>query len=221
MQIEYFELADKHRERNFFDAGGNIIDIFNILPHNMPFNVYPALGFERIDFDGITLFAGSGASVRDLTVKVIAAKLGAEVTLNMISRRTLGEYLPLCLCRATDYKHVYFSNETESAYYEEKRTRLYRNEKFSILDLYKKNICDGAFVIIENPESYMSLYETYDFVEYIQALSEKQTNQFLITTNSPIILRTDKALIYDFDTVPIVAHRMCDSPLAAYCNNTV
>ncbi len=206
MLIKGFDLVPDYKEEEFFYSGAYTIGMPTNSQHCLPFEVFPQIGLEHIDFKKITLFTGSGCSTRDLLIKIIASKLIKPTFPSGMHQRCLKLYVDMCYCHYETVKPncVYISEQEQRDYAQKKYARLDKNKHWSMLEYFDKYIPTDSFIIIEEPERYMSLSELYEFAVYLRLSVKDSRNQFLISTNSPILLGIRNALIYDFDSRPII-----------------
>ncbi len=214
-RISGFDLVPDYKEEQFFASGAYTVGMPANVQHCLPFEVFPEKGIEHIEFKKITCFAGGASSVRELLVKIIASKLVGLTVPEGMHPRCFMPYINMCYvrCEGERPNSVYISEAQARSFVQEKYARLDKNKSWTMLDFFDKRIPTDSFVIIEEPEKYMSLYEQLEFAEYLKMSVKDSQNQFVLSTNSPIFLGIRNALIYDCDVSPIVGTMWSYSPL--------
>ena len=207
MFIDKFVLASRDSELDYLFAGGATIDSVNDGQNILPFGVFPKLHLESVSFYDVTLFFGNRDSVSDLMLSVISYKLGVQMPLPKM--RCIKDY-----CRLSNFKYSsYESRDFDVRVISSAQVDEYVNSGKSLIKLYEKKLDRTALYILQLPEHYLSIEEQYALMGLIGDAVRYYKAQFVISTNSPILLGIKNALIYDFDTVPIVPHTWSNSPL--------
>ncbi len=206
MIIKCFRLASADDELSFGLSGGFTIGMPCKNNGVLPFGVFPQRGLFRIELGDVTVFSGSVGSVKNLLIKVIVSKLIALDFPKGMDSRCLEEYLHLCtpvycdFAHRNEYTYSYISRELTKEYIDNRYANFNANNKWSMLQFYDKEISGKNFVIVEEPESFLSLEELGEFAEFVKMTAECGQCQFLISSNSPIMRCIKHAALYDFDS---------------------
>jgi predicted ATPase len=84
----------------------------------------------------------------------------------------------------------------------------------SLSEFYDMRITPKKLYFIEEPETSMSLQESKELASLLYDCAKCSENQFVITTNSPVLLGIKNAVIYDFDQSVIMDETWYYSSLA-------
>lgn len=207
MLIDKFVLASRDSELDYLFAGGATIDSVNDGQNILPFGVFPKLHLESVPFYDVTLFFGSRDSVSNLLLSVISYKLGEQTSFPKM--RCIKDY-----CRLSNFKYSsYESRDFDVRVISRTQGDECVRSGKSLIKLYEKKIDRTALYILQLPEHYMSIEEQYALMGLIDDAVRYYDAQFIISTNSPILLGIKNALIYDFDKIPVVPHTWSNSPL--------
>ena len=215
MIIDKIKLPNWEHEKDYFLSGGGTVGMPAPPDGCVPFNVFPKKRFDTVAFNDVTVFCGGSNSEKNLLLRIIAALLGKVEMPEGMSQRCLRDYLDLCCVVHTDYEmrndiRVKLVTKAQSEeYIRRKYADIARNSVWSVLDFYENTFEEGVLYLIEEPENGMSLSELEQFALLVLDFAKSSGCQFVITTNSPVILGIPNALIYDFDApfiVPRVWH---------------
>ena len=95
--IDHFNFACVEREENYlFAEKRTCYDTY------YPFMIFPNKGFERIDFDDITILYGSNGSGKSTALNLIANKIDAERRTVYNRSNFFEDYLKLCRIKFSD-----------------------------------------------------------------------------------------------------------------------
>ena len=186
----------------------------------VPFNIFPKKRFDTVDFSGVTLLCGGSNTEKNLLLRIIASKMGCVCMPEGVSQRCLEDYLGLCcVVRSTvsEERKVevqLITKEQSFSFIRERYANIVNDMSWSVLDLYDKEINVGSLCFIEEPEIGMSISEQRQFADLIYDLVHNSGNQFVITTNSPVIMAISRAVIYDFDRDVILPETWYNSNVA-------
>ena len=211
-------LATREDERHYVISGAATID--GAMPGFtlMPFGIFPKIGLEKVELSDVTVFCGSSNTEKALLLRLIAIKSGTGLSESDIPR-CMDDY-----CRLSSFRYVDFNNRSfpcelitkeRNRQYTEKRYKSIDKDKiWSVVQLYEDLIEQPALYLLEEPDSCMSLSEQIELALLITDAVKYYGAQFIITTNSPVLLGIRNALIYDFDSSPILPLMWSDSPYA-------
>lgn len=110
---------------------------------------------------------------------------------------------------------VHITGRDRERFFEEKYADFDNDRNWSITKLYADLITPSSFVIVEEPEIGMSMSDIKEFAVYAREMYKKHGCQFLILTNSSVVLALKNAVIYDFDKTPVVSKLWYSSSVAA------
>ncbi len=220
MLIEKLILPNAEEEDIALLNGAAIIGMPKNCQNFLPFGVFPPKCLKEIGLGDITIFAGGLSSARTMLDRVLHAKLSEDyLALYKMSDDTLCEFCKLCELkyganiRENDFDFLYIDKESIHKFAEKKYSRYEDDIKWSVLDRFELLREADCFVMIETPEDYMSFYELCIFAEELEVLTSNYTCQIVLITNSPVLLGINNAVIYDFDSEPILPYTWHNSPL--------
>ncbi len=174
MIIKSLTLPDERSESIAIRAGVTTLGMPQNYKSIIPFGVFPKRGIRHFDFGAVTVLAGSRASVKDMLVLLMSAKLELRYEVpHKINPACLSEYLKMaCFTYESyadikKYDYVYISKTKVQSFIDKKCAELNYDKKWSVKQYFEDNIGENSFVIIEDPESYMSFYELEEFAEYL------------------------------------------------------
>ncbi len=202
-------------EDMFFDTGAYTIGMPMNCPHCLPYEIFPEKGISFIEFSEVTFFSGGVNSVKELLMDImLSVLLEDNIFPKGMHQRCLGEYLKMCYVFGERQEIIkYIRAEDIEEYIDKKYARIDINKRWSIFDYLDKEITENSFIIMKHPERYLSIYEQFEFADYLYLSAKDSGNQFLISTNSPILLGVKNAIIYDFDNMPILPNKWSHSPI--------
>ena len=220
MVIKKIKLPNREIELDFLLAGNGSIGMPAAPDGYVPFNIFPRRCFDTVDFVDVTLFCGGSNTEKNLLLRILASKMGCVCLPEGMSERCLKDYLGLCCTvfaeadeeRAVEVQLI--TKEQISAYVKEKYANIINDTSWSVLDFYDKTINSGSLCFIEEPEIGMSISEQIQFANLVYDLVRGSKSQFVITTNSPIIMGISRAVIYDFDRDVILPETWYSSSVA-------
>ncbi len=210
MFIEEIELPSYDRELDYFTSLEHTTDMPLGYKSTRPFEFFPRQGIEKISLSRITLFCGSSNTPLDYLLRVIAAALGAPDTLPEDLPLHRNSYLRRCSVKykknkKRKYKCIYIGKQEITNEMEEIRSSFEFCGMKSMPELYEERLTEkNAIYVIEMPECGMSIEETAAFASLVYDTSKYTGAQFVISTNSPIIIGIKGAIIYDVDKRPLI-----------------
>ena len=208
MYIDRFMLANADDERDFFVSGGTTMGSFSPDKSILPFGVFPRLGLSKMELSDVTLFCGGSNTAKTLLLRLIALKLGVGESL-FDKPRYFDDYCRLSTFRYVDFNIKSFPCEIitksqNNTYTSKRYESLEKDDIWSVVQLYENIIEQPALYLLEEPDSGMSLPEQIELACIIHDAVKYYGAQFIITTNSPVLLGIKRSLIYDFDSTPIL-----------------
>lgn len=220
MVIKKIKLPNREIELDFLLAGNGSIGMPSAPDGYVPFNIFPRKRFDTVDFAGVTLFCGGSNTEKNLLLRILASKMGCISLPEGMSQRCLEDYLGLCCTVLADEEEErevevqLVTKEQSYAFAKEKYANIINGISWSVLDFYDKQIHSGSLCFIEEPEIGMSISEQIQFANLVYDLVRSSGSQFVITTNSPIIMGISRAVIYDFDRDVILPETWYSSSVA-------
>ncbi len=198
----------------------------------LPFGVFPPKCLRTVDFSDITVFSGGLSGIRTMLANVLCAMLSEDyIALKGMSGDTLCEFCKLCELvygqskGRTAFDFLYLSKESVHKYAEKNYALYEEGKRWSVLDCFAQCSEADCFVIVDTPEEYMSFYEQCMLCEELETAVAQHNVQFVLLTNSPVLFGIKNAIIYDFDTNPILPYTWHCSPLVGeykrYFNTTL
>ncbi len=220
MIIEKFILPSQDDELDWKLSGGATIGMPSPSQSILPFGVFPQRALGKVDLRNITVLSGGSNTEKLLLARIIISKLGEDKLPAGMDKRCLEDYLGLCAVKYADIskrdtlKVVHITDKEREAFLERRYADFDTDRNWSAVCLYDELIAQDSFVIIEDPEIGMSLTELKEFAAYVEEMSRHRGCQFIILTNSPIIMGLRHAIIYDFDKTPIIPNTWYYSSVA-------
>lgn len=205
MIIEKFKLPGRDSELDYLLSGGSTYKMPSKGDGAPPFNVFTRRNLDTVDLGGITVFCGASNTEKNLLLRIIAAKLGSKRMPEGMSERCLDDYLDLCYVKYGDFEarretqFMLITKEQSEEYIKRKYADLAKDNVWSVVTLYENILETGALYLLEEPENGMSMSEQEEFSQMIESFVRRSGNQFIISTNSPILMGIPGAVIYDFD----------------------
>ncbi len=221
MILKSFTFPSASAEHDIKTLGGFTLGMPCKALNNLPFEIFPSEVPEKVLLGNITVFCGGASSLRSLTVHVMVSKLIEPTLPARISHRLLRDYVALCGTQFNDdyvrelSPRIYITSEQVNDFIDSRYARIDVDRNWSVLDFFESRIPARSLVIIDSPESYMSLSELEQFAFFICDMVKHGRCQFLLVSNSPVIFGIKNAVIYDFDEKPIKGTTWCHSRLAA------
>ena len=221
MFVEKIILPSPAEEREYLMSGRNTVGMPTRYDGNVPFGIFSEKALHSVDFENITFIAGSSNSDKELLLRIIVSKLGQIAMPWGMSDRCLSDYLDLCMIKHERYKTVkdipfeLITLEESMAFLKTQHSDRSIKRIRSLSEFYEERIKPEYLYFIENPEAMMSLREIEELAMLISDCAKSSGNQFIITTNSPVLLGIKNALIYDLDNSTVVGETWCHSRLAA------
>ena len=226
MYIDRFMLASADDEREYFFTGGATQDRISPQESTLPFGIFPRLFLDKIEFSDITVFCGGSNTAKTLLLRLIAAKLGVEKAMSY-KTKCFDDYCRLSTFKYSDFSNKNFESKIITRSHNEEYTAkryeaLDKEGVWSIVQLYEDVIRQSALYFLEEPDNGMSLSEQTELSHILRDAVKYYGAQFVITTNSPVLLGIKNALNYDFDATPILPRTWHDSPYSRefhrFCN---
>ena len=220
MILKKIKLPNRDLELDYLLAGSGSIGMPMPPDACVPFNIFPRKRFDTVDFENVTFLCGGSSTEKNLLLRIIASKMGCVGLPYGISERCLEGYLELCCVvrneGAEDAKPPIqlITKEQIYEFIKEGYSSIATDRCWSVLDLYDKEITSGSLCFIEEPEMGMSLSEQEQFANLIYDFAHSSGNQFVITTNSPLIMGIPRAVIYDFDRDVVIPETWYNSRTA-------
>lgn len=205
MIIEKFKLPDRDSELDYLLSGGATRGMPSKGDGSAPFNIFTKRNLDTVSFGSITIFCGSSNTEKNLLLRIIAAKLGSVHMPEGMSERCLEDYLNLCYVKHESFEDrretqfMLITKEQSEGYIRKMYADIARDNIWSVVGFYENIIETGALYLLEEPENGMSLSEQEEFSQMLESFVKGSGNQFIISTNSPILLGIPGAVIYDFD----------------------
>ena len=205
MIIKKLRLPTRDAELDYFLSGENTLGMPTYPDACEPFNIFSKKRLYSLDFHNVTVFCGGSNSEKNLMLSVIASKLGIKQMPKGMSDRCLGDYLKMCYVEYEDSisngmpKVCLITKEQSRIYMDKMYAQLPYTTRWSIVDFYQDIFKTNTLYLLEEPEIGMSLSEQEEFQEILYNCAKKKKDQFIITTNSHVLLGMNRALIYDFD----------------------
>ena len=185
-----------------------------------PFSIFPQRNLANIDFAGVTIFCGSSDSEKNLVLDLIACKLGIIECVDGLNENLINGYLGMCYTRYAEYiekrsdvDKIYISREQALKHIAENKYRFDGNN--TLLHFYESRMKGKTICLIQEPETGMSLEEIMALTCLIEDFSVYSKTQFIISTNSALLLGIKDALIYNFDDRIIMGRTWYNSSKAA------
>lgn len=216
MIIEKFKLPNHDDELDYFLSGGATLGMPAPSDGAAPFNIFPKKGFDAVDFGKVTIFCGSSNTEKNLLLRIISSKLGSINMPEGMSERCLPDYLDMCYVKYGNFderretQFMLITKEQSEGYIKKMYADLSRDQIWSVVSFYENIIEQGALYLLEEPDNGMSLSEQEEFAQMLVDFVKASGNQFVISTNSHVLLNIPEAVIYDFDERvirPSVWHR--------------
>ena len=205
MIIEKIILPNKDIESDMLLSGAASSSVSNRPDGAVPFGIFPKTGLEEVKLSSVTLLCGSSNTPKALLLRIIASKMGLMGLPTGTSQRSLSEYLSLCAVVRTNKNEdgaprtILITKEQSSDFLAGAYADIGIRQSKGLLSFYEDKIESGSLCFIEEPETGMSLSEQNQFASLVYDLARLSGNQFVITTNSPVLMSIPRALIYDFD----------------------
>lgn len=220
MFIEKFILPSAWEEKDYLISGKNTIGMPTRYDGNVPFGIFPKRQIEKINFGEITLLAGSSNSEKQLLMRIICAKLGFKLLPEGVSDRCLSDYLDMCIIMTPNNSHKkipfeLITKEQSLDFIKKQYAEIGIRLPKSLPEFYETRITPKKLYFIEEPENSMSLQECKELASLLDDCAKYSGNQFVITTNSPVLLGIKNAVIYNFDQRVIMDETWYYSKLAA------
>lgn len=206
MFIDSIGIPDRSEELDYLLTGVVVDDELD--DSKLPFGIFPKLALQRIDLSKITLFCGNSGAPKNLLLDIIAAKLGIDTGDEYQKTPCFSDYLDLCYVKYTNpsiksFDKVYVSRRSTYEYFQKNAYCFDGRE--GLLEFFESRLKSGSLCILQEPELSMSYRELESLVLLIKDLVKYSGNQFIISTNSPVIMEMRDALIYDFDDSVVMA----------------
>ncbi len=220
MIVEKLFLPTRDNELDFIYAAGTAVGLPAPPDGDVPFGLFYKKGINSITFGNITVLCGSSNTEKNLLLRIIASKLGSVHLPKDMSERCLEGYLGLCHVKygkGFDYNNIQFSlitKEQSQRYTDGMYSMLGLDRIWSVVGYYENIIEQGALYILEEPENGMSLSEQLEFADMLSDFVKFSKNQFIISSNSPVLLSMKGAVIYDFDESTVKSETWYCSPTA-------
>lgn len=188
-----------------------------------PFSIPAIAALDRLEMGpGATFFVGENGSGKSTLVEAVAISAGLNAeggshNLNFTTRRSesdLHRHLELVWERHPSAKFFLRAEtfyNTATAYEDVDIRGLHeRSHGESFLDAVQRLIRPGAFVVMDEPESALSVTGQLKLMCALHDLVE-EGSQFVIATHSPILLTFPGALIYRLSDEGVVSIRYQES----------
>ena len=214
MFVDRFILATRDDELNYLLPRSTVYDVTKHYDEHMPFGIFTKKRIDKLSFGKITLICGSSNSEKYLLFKIIAAKLGIkEAQMNM---HCFDDYLNLCSVKYTnfcnrDFPCFMIRREQCIKYLDSIGASFDKYQKHGLLCLHESIIKDKAVYKREEPATGMSFSEQGMLAKLIEDCVNYNGSQFIVLTNSPVLMNLNKAVIYDVDISPFVPKKRYNS----------
>ena len=215
MFVDSIGLPDRSEEFDYLLSGAVIDDEFD--DSRLPFGIFPKTTLQKVQFSNITLFCGGSCTPKNLLLDIIAGKLGLNTHDEYQKSSCFADYLDLCYVKYTkfnvrNFDKVYVSRRMAFEYLE-KNAYCFDNRE-GLLQFFENKLKPRSLCILQEPELSMSYSELESFVMLINDFVKYSGTQFLISTNSPVIMEIKDSLIYDFDDNIVIPKTWYYSPNA-------
>lgn len=207
MLVKEIFLPTRDIECDYFNSGEHTTDMPLGNGSMCPFGVFSRIGIERLSFGKITLFCGGTNQPINYLMRIVASVLGAESLTAEDNKLRVSAYAKCCIVKKNPKEEVNCVYISKRQIYEEIEAMRRKSEYYtskSMSELYNAKINSKSVYVLEMPESGMSAQETAEVASLIYDTATQTGAQFIISTNSPIFMGIDRAVIYDLDRRPIV-----------------